>query len=249
MSHKKNKIPEVKLVITIPLERSYPYADLTIPNLYAIASMGIPAIFQPYGEVCQTINAAIEIFLMSEGTHLLILDNDHVHIPNMIEQFANHARYHKEYRVIGGVNFRRGSPYEPAIFWKNPEGGKYHTMEYAFFDWNKVYECDAIGAGCLMIAKDVFNEIERPWWEWNTAKYDRGHFQSPDIFFSEKLKAKGIKLYGDTSICSPHVTRFTVDKRVYEQSDKIMQAMNDKQQEADDEIHREGSVSGGSASA
>lgn len=210
-----------KVMVFIPLERSLPYADRTVPALWGIARQGADALFVDTGEVCQTINYGISIFLKEKQmTHFLILDNDHIHPIDIIQRLARWVEKDRSVQVVGGVNFRRSEPFDPAIFWKDNEvPDKYYTKEYDEIDWEAgLIEVDAIGAGCLLIAREVFEKLEQPYWEWGYSKVEKtnGRSPSPDVIFSEKCRNIGVKLYADTTTTSPHLTKYAVDKRVYQ---------------------------------
>jgi len=206
-----------KVLVHIPLERALSYSDRVLPYLFGIARQGPDALFLPYGEVCQTINIAIDMFLKEEKlTHLLLLDNDHEHPLDIVQRLSRWVVRDKNVQVVGGVNFRRCEPFEPMAMWLTEDGRNY-TNTYKKWDWDAgLIEVDKLGAGCLLIAREVFEKIPRPWWEWDYSKTaPDGRNSSPDMRFCEKCAENGIKLYVDVSTTSPHIATFGVDKSTF----------------------------------
>ena len=52
---------------------------------------------------------------------------------------------------------------------------------------------DAVGAACLIIDRNVFDAIERPWFSWQTNEDGTAAYRSEDIYFCQKCLDKGIK--------------------------------------------------------
>lgn len=206
-----------KVLVHIPLERALSHSDRVFPNFWGIARQGVDAIFLPYGEVCQTINRAIQLFLETDHTHFLILDNDHEHPLDIIQRLARWVVADRSVQVVGGVNFRRCAPFDPCAYFSDEHG--IYTKEYDGWDWGAgLVEVERLGAGCILIDRKVFEKLEHPWWAWDySRKTEQGRNPSPDIHFSMKCREIGIKLYVDTTTTSPHIATFGVGKENYQQ--------------------------------
>jgi predicted peroxiredoxin len=206
-----------KVLVHIPLERALSHADRVLPALWGIARQGVDALFLPYGEVCQTINLAIKIFLETDSTHLLILDDDHEHPQDIIQRLARWVVKDPSVQVVGGVNFRRGEPFDPCAYWLDEEDDKFFTHTYDQWDWDAgLIEVDRMGAGCVLIAREVFEKLKYPWWAWDyTVSGKDSRNRTPDIKFCMDCKDNGVKLYVDTTTTSPHITTFAVGKETF----------------------------------
>jgi len=206
-----------KVMVHIPLERALSYSDRITPLLWGIARQGVNAIFLPYGEVCQTINRAIRMFLDTQHTHLLILDNDHEHPVDIIQRLARWVIADRNVQVVGGVNFRRSAPFEPCAYFQDEGDNRIYTKEYSGWDWDAgLIEVARMGAGCILIDRKVFEQMKAPWWEWDYSRETpEGRNPSPDIRFCKKCKELGIKLYVDTTTTSPHIATYGVGKENY----------------------------------
>jgi len=133
-------------------------------------------------------------------THILMLDSDHVHPEDIVQRLARWVwLYPNTVKVVGGLNFRRGEPYDPCAF-INPGDSKFHRLA----DWGRgLLEVEALGTGSMLIAREVFETLEEPWFNY---EYPGGDFTpGTDMSFSAKCREAGIRLWVDGSTTSPHL--------------------------------------------
>ncbi len=66
----------------------------------------------------------------------------------------------------------------------------------------RLHIVDVVGAGCLLIRRDLFEKIPAPWFasQWST----KGHL-SEDFSFCEKAKGMGYRIGVDTSVRPLHL--------------------------------------------
>ena len=138
-----------------------------------------------------------------ECTHLLFLDSDQVFPPDTVDQLLAHKKL-----VVGCLYFHRGWPYKPHMYRWVPESltetGDPVARSIEDFEFGELVECDALGTGGMMIAREVFEQIPYPWFEYG------GTEESEDITFCRKLTARGIKCYCDTACESGHLSEVLI---------------------------------------
>jgi hypothetical protein len=61
-----------------------------------------------------------------------------------------------------------------------------------------------LGTGCILINREVFEDIEPVWFENDYSGWESGHYAGEDTTFSRKCKEAGINLYVDPDVTSPH---------------------------------------------
>lgn len=209
---KKETRNKVNIAIGVPMERTL--HQLAFHPFLRIAAQGYPFIPMPYTRNDIARNRFAEALLASEHTHLLMLDSDHVHPEHVVFSLGRwvEAKTSPEIRVIGGLNFRRGKPFDPCAY-MIAEDGTVSTM----FDWHPgLVEVDAIGAGSLLVHRSVFEELPQPWF-WYEYRDHESSVQYPgtDMGFSKRCREAGIKIWVDTTCTSPHIDDYLVGESAY----------------------------------
>lgn len=64
------------------------------------------------------------------------------------------------------------------------------------------FYCDAVGAGCLMLRRDVFDKIQWPWFKW--VEHPDGSQTSEDIEFFRKANIADLKVLCDPAVNCSH---------------------------------------------
>ena len=210
---------DMRVAVGIPMERT----------MQQEAFFGFVGIFQQgwgFAQLAYTRNdiarhKLAKFLLDGDYTHLLMLDSDHIHPPDIVARLARWFQaYPNEVRVVGGLNFRRGAPYDPCAF-VDPGDGQFHRLS----EWEGHDEqgapvrgavsVDALGTGSMMIARDVFEQLPEAdgWFDYSYA--DRNGWPGTDMTFSAKCKAAGIELWCDTTCTSPHIGAMMITEETY----------------------------------
>jgi hypothetical protein len=143
-------------------------------------------------------NSIVKIALEKGFTHLLFLDTDMTFPPDTIKKLLSHNK-----DIVSGLYFERYAPYRPMLRKRMPDGDGYSLVDYT---QGGLVECDALGAGCLLIKTEVFEKIGKPWFEYRlTQKGIKETFLSEDIVFCERAREAGFEIHCDTSIRCGHL--------------------------------------------
>mgnify|MGYP002361004436 CR=1 FL=1 len=200
-----NKIPTVsevvssglRIAVAVPLERSI--RDVAFLSLVPILSKGWGYLGGNYGRTDMARNHIAEELLSSDYTHVLMMDSDHIHPEDLVERLARWVMADPSKKVIAGLNFRRSAPYDPCVYMDTEDGLA------APLNWpNGLGMADAVGFGCVLIEKSVFQKLNRPYFAYTYT--DEGGSQSEDIYFSLQCRKMGIEIWCDTTTTSPHLT-------------------------------------------
>lgn len=217
----ENVLNTITPVIGIPMERTV--SDIAFLRFWEIARMSaVPLIQLPYGRADVNRNRIAQTFLnYPDFTHLIMLDLDHIHPLDVVERLI---RFANQCDVVGGLNFQRGFPYEACAYVKID--GEYHSIA----KWEGgLIKVDAIGFGCVCIARHVLEVIPPPWFE--TIYTPELNFPGDDMYFSQRCAAYGFDIYCDTTLTSPHIATHTIDYDFYLKTlegVEIMEVKNDK---------------------
>jgi len=201
-----------RILLGIPLERAISYADKVFWPLMGIASQGPTFVSEPYGRIDLVRNKFAIHLLNSDFTHLLMLDIDHIHPHKIIQNLARWVLLDPNVRVVSGLNFRRGKPFDPVC-------GVYsngHKERLMMTDWEagliEVKEC---GSASLLVHRSVFEEMEPPWFFNIYDEIWENSWPGEDIGFSRKCQEMDIPIYVDTTVSSPHCIDSTVTEDTF----------------------------------
>lgn len=201
----------IRPVIGIPMERTISHADEVFFNFLGIAQQGFPFVKMDYGRTDLGRNRLAIHLLKSDFTHLIMLDLDHVHPINIVQRLMVHFHNNPELEVVGGLNFRRGTPYDACAFIRGDDGSYYSMSE-----WEKgLIKVDALGTGCIAIARTVFEKIEPPWFFNDYSRVMDDIWPGEDMGFAEKCRIAGISQWVDTTLTSPHLIDAVVDESTF----------------------------------
>jgi hypothetical protein len=182
-------------------------------NFIGIAQQGWPFVKINYGRTDLARNRLALHLLTSDFTHIVMLDLDHTHPTDIVQRLMAHFYTDPTLRVVGALNFRRGEPYDPCAYIKGDDG-KFYPMA----EWEPgLVKVDALGTGSIAIAREVFEQIEPPWFFNDYSRVMDDVWPGEDIGFSEKCSAAGIDLWCDTTLTSPHLIDAVVEESAYRQ--------------------------------
>jgi hypothetical protein len=203
---------DIRVLVGIPMERTI--GQLPFFGFIQIFTQGWPLARLEYTRNDIARCKFGEFLVNSNYTHLLMLDSDHVHPADIVPRLARWFRaYPDEVQVLGGLNFRRGAPYDPCAF-VDPGDGSFRRMA----QWSPgAIEVDALGSGSMMIARSVFEALPqvpgKPWFGYDYS--DLSGWPGTDMWFSKRCHEAGIALWCDTTTTSPHVGDMMIDESNY----------------------------------
>ena len=154
-------------------------------------------------------NALTEQALEAEphATHLLWIDDDMAFPVHALKRLLEH-----DVPIVGGLCFNRRPPYHPIVIRRfadeearDEEGEPRYGFCY-HYPPDTLFEVDRIGAGFLLVKREVFEKMDkRDWW-------NKTGGLSEDFSFSHRAKALGYKLLVDTGLKIGHVGEVMVDE-------------------------------------
>ena len=196
--------PYPRILTGVLQERAMSHASYVFYDFWDIAMQGVPIIRMPYIRTELARNKMAIQLLLSEYTHLLMLDIDHRHPKEIIQRLSRWVLQMPEVQVVGGLNFRRGEPFDPCCgFWT---GDDYGSIERPA-EWDKgLMQVDLLGTGSILIAREVFELIPPPWFAFDYSLVWKDKWPGEDIYFSKLCDEYGVKKYVDTTCTSPHMT-------------------------------------------
>lgn len=159
-------------------------------------------------------NQVVEVFLAHEHlTHLFFIDSDTIPPDDALDRLLSH-----DLPFVSGLT---------PILTTNKETGAYEKHDNCFqdreFDENgkvtktimaerntglqKIFRC---GASCMLISREVFTVLNRPFFKFEYNEDGTKHTRSEDIYFCDSLTEAGIDIYADTDVICSHEKRAMV---------------------------------------
>lgn len=181
--------------------------DQSIPNeargwMRALDAEGWPQIDMKRQPVMIARNRIAEHLLAHpQFTHVLMLDIDHEHPPDVVRRLCAHVARNRDRWIVGGVYVRRGEPYDPMAYRVNEQGGMSVVVKYE----NNCEPVDRLATGCMLIAREVFEAMPPPWFLYDASMARNGDYPSEDIYFCKRCREHGIQIYADYTVHSPHL--------------------------------------------
>jgi len=162
----------------------------------------------------------VEDALATDPDYLLFLDSDVIPPVDVFGQLRQ-----RDTPVVSGLYYV-DTPEQPhPAMWRLDDQDAPTPVAA---DREGLYNVDAVGLGCLLVAAPVFEDIEQPWFRW-TRGYDDHPWDlshegekpgvSEDFYFCHKLDEAGYDIYLDTTVqCLHEKTCFLSDEGIYLQS-------------------------------
>lgn len=127
-------------------------------------------------------------------THLLFIDDDMIFPKDTLEKLINHQK-----EIIGVVYHSRKFPPEPVVVLENGKVVKEKDLKS-----KELLKCQHIGAGIMLIDLNVFNKIDKPYF--NTETHESGFtLMGEDAWMCRQARKKGIDIYCDPQIHIKHI--------------------------------------------
>lgn len=142
-------------------------------------------------------NMCVAHMLKGDFTHLFFMDSDMSFPKATLPRLLAHDK-----DIVGGFYLRKKKGHLPNAF--RLGHNKDDTLIPEFID--DFREVEAIATGCLLVKREVFETIEKPWFEYRPIKWsEEGRLATEDVVFCEKAKEKGLKIWCDGTIACGHV--------------------------------------------
>jgi len=182
----------MKIAIGMPTNRLIkPKTAESIMNLIAYSKCDYKIIVSERGfNTSENRNWIATKAVNSNCDYLFFIDDDQIVPKDTLDKLLAHKK-----DIIGGVYKTKYEVQDDVVEYlddKRPKG---------------LFECGAVGTGCMLIKCDVFKKLPQPWfkYEWNeNGSVKRSH----DWIFCEDARKAGIKVWADNSLKIKHIGQY-----------------------------------------
>jgi len=182
------------------------FACMDKPEAYNLYYPTMP--HGPWGGTIAEARNDLVLQALEDGcSHLLMLDTDQTYPPETLNRMLDH-----DVDVCGVRVHRRYPPFDPIMY--RGEMGRYQRISDDEMFSGELVRVDATGTGCLLFRMDVFDRVERPWFQLGVHPEDKPYGE--DIYFCDKARRAGIDICVDTSLTVGHLTWHEVGRGDYE---------------------------------
>lgn len=137
-------------------------------------------------------------------SHILFWDDDVYPPHDALIKLLRH-----KVPIVSGLYYTRTAPSYPVAYMK--EDGRYrHVAD----DSDGLKEVDGVGCGFLLVAREVFEKLSSPWFQF-IQRGDPNDMLSEDLFFCELAQAAGYPILMDFSVKCGHAGRYIFDEQDY----------------------------------
>lgn len=157
-------------------------------QLFRMGNPGVPLEVRVAhgGNIARNRNQLAEWFLESDKSHLFYLDDDQILLPGTIPKLLAH-----DVDVVSGVTPQRDFPF-PASVYEELVDGSVRLRDLG--ESSGLIRVAAVGAGCLLVHRRVFEALEPPYWRLGQVKADG---LGEDLDFCRRVRAAGFVIHCD----------------------------------------------------
>lgn len=166
-----------------------------------------------HGSIEGMRNEIVTQALINRCTHVIMMDADQVYEKDTIPRLLSHRL-----PVVGCLVYRRYPPFDPLML----KGRQGHYQTITEWEPDSLVEVDATGTGCIVFEIDVFRKLPYPWFRFRTGPY--GGVIGEDFGLCADLRAKGYKIYVDTSIPAGHLSQMIINEGTWKLYNKMKEA-------------------------
>jgi len=141
--------------------------------------------------------------------YLLFIDDDMTFLPNTLEELLSHKK-----DVVGVNSYSRCLPPSSTVGLMDKDGNYMHPDKHTDYEMkipSRLFKAYFVGTGIMLIKMEVFNKIEKPYFEFIVDKNGQV-LHGEDGSFCNKVKQAGMDIWCDPEIECGHLGEYEYKK-------------------------------------
>jgi len=152
--------------------------------------------------IAKNLNNIIRVMLKGDYEWLWIIADDHVFKPDVLMNLLKH-----NVDAVGTLYTKRINPFPPT--YHTGRDDNYSQQSYKAINGKSglvELKNETIGNAGLLVKRCVFEKMSWPWFEYGKPKAT----MLEDLYFCDKVREEGFKLYIDLDTTMGHIANFAV---------------------------------------
>jgi GT2 family glycosyltransferase len=234
----------MNLAVCIPVSWDKVHTDFLIAfsrlfrpeQLNEMERLGVKKFWQLFNRVFPldlNRNRLVQKSLELGADAVLFLDADMTFPADLIPRLIQDLRETGP-AIISGLYFKKTPPFPPVsankifshdeqkMFPVEIDSGHPDSADLSDY-MNLLLECDVVGMGAALIARELLEAISPPWFEYELYQKTGERTVTEDVPFCRKVKQAGFKIYTDLGLECGHITTIAITRRHWnDQRQKII---------------------------
>jgi len=148
--------------------------------------------------ICRNRNDAVLKARKNGADYMLFLDGDMNHPQEIAYMLMRH-----QYPICGGVYHHQSPPHLPVLYFENLDNPKLYTHNWNY-PRDRLFSVDMTGLGCLLVDLRVFDDMELPYFGYESTREDGLIDVSEDVLFCRQAKKVGHTIMIDPTVKCTH---------------------------------------------
>lgn len=138
----------------------------------------------------------VEEALSKDCTHVFFVDSDMAFGPDTLRRLLD-----QRVPIVGATYHYRRLPLENTVKIMGPDGNPMALPADQMP--TQPFEAYAVGAGCFLVERQVFQTVPRPWFSFDHT--EQGLITGEDVWFCKRARASGFPVWADPTLGVRHI--------------------------------------------
>lgn len=187
-----NGRPRVGIAVPLVALKAKPLISLASALCTTNAQMSLlvtEGAYIPYNRIL-----LVELAREWKCTHIFFMDHDQVFAEDTVTRLLAHDK-----DIVAAPYNMKQYPLQTTVILLDKNGKRRNKLP------KKMFTCEALGCGCMLVKMEVFDKIQFPWFQIYINPETRKLEMSEDVWFCNQARQAGYEIFCDPTIKVGHV--------------------------------------------